>query len=301
MDLAIALRAFVRTVERGSVTLAARDLGVSQPAVTKHLRNLEQHSGTRLLERSPRIVRPTPQGQALYEASRAALTAIDAALEGIRQDGGTVEGLLRLHAPSCIGSRHLITIVMEFQAIHPAVTVDLVLEDRAVDLVYDGFDLALSYGHPVNQDVILRRIGLIRRILAAAPDLLARTGPFETLEALSRAPLVTTLSPRSRRDKLVLERDGETVEIPVNPTMRTNDAKVATRVLLAGQAAGAVQQNLVAEELADGRLVRILPDYEVKPTEAFLTYPSARLLRPAVRAFIDFVLPALRALPGVTA
>ena len=71
-----------------------------------------------------------------------------------------------------------------------------------------------------------------------------------TLEALSRAPLVTTLSPRSRRDKLVLERDGETVEIPVNPTMRTNDAKVATRVLLAGQAAGAVQQNLVAEELA---------------------------------------------------
>ena len=112
---------------------------------------------------------------------------------------------------------------------------------------------------------------------------------------------MTTLSPRSRRDKLVLERDGETVEIPVNPTMRTNDAKVATRVLLAGQAAGAVQQNLVAEELADGRLVRILPDYEVKPTEAFLTYPSARLLRPAVRAFIDFVLPALRALPGVTA
>lgn len=84
MDIAAALRAFVRTVERGSVTAAARDLSVSQPAVTKHLRNLERHVGARLLERSSRMVRPTVQGKALYEASRSALSTIDAALEGVR-------------------------------------------------------------------------------------------------------------------------------------------------------------------------------------------------------------------------
>ena len=87
MDLAAALRAFTRTVERGSVTGAARDLGVSQPAVTKHLRNLELHVGARLVERSARIVRPTSLGQTLYEASRSALMTIDAALEGVRRDG----------------------------------------------------------------------------------------------------------------------------------------------------------------------------------------------------------------------
>ena len=114
MDLALALKAFVRTVERGSLTAAAKDLGVSQPAVTKHLRNLEAHVGARLVERSTRVVRPTPLGLTLYEASQPALASIEAALEGLRRNMGSIEGLLRVHAPTCIGARHLHAIVMEF-------------------------------------------------------------------------------------------------------------------------------------------------------------------------------------------
>jgi DNA-binding transcriptional LysR family regulator len=299
MDLAIALRAFVRTVERGSVTGAARDLAVSQPAVTKHLRNLERHVGARLLERSSRIVRPTPQGQALYEASRSALASIDSALEGVRRDMGAIEGPLRIHAPACLGAKRLHPIVMAFQAEHPAVTVDLVLENRNVDLVYENFDLAVKYGRPEGQELIIRRLGLVRRILVASPEFLARVGPVDSLERLSAIDIVTTPAVVSPRDMLVLHRGGETIEVQVRATLRTNAAEVIAQTLLGGHAAGPVQHLFVTEDLAAGRLVRILPDYEVRPSEAFLAYPSVRFMRPVVRAFTDFAVPALRSIEGI--
>jgi DNA-binding transcriptional LysR family regulator len=299
MDLAIALRAFVRTVERGSVTGAARDLAVSQPAVTKHLRNLERHVGARLLERSSRIVRPTPQGQALYEASRSALASIDSALEGVRRDMGAIEGPLRIHAPACLGAKRLHPIVMAFQAEHPAVTVDLVLENRNVDLVYENFDLAVKYGRPEGQELIIRRLGLVRRILVASPDFLARVGPVDSLERLSAIDIVTTPAVVSPRDMLVLHRGGETLEVQVRARLRTNAAEVIAQTLLGGHAAGPVQHLFVTEDLAAGRLVRILPEYEVRPSEAFLAYPSVRFMRPVVRAFTDFAVPALRSIEGI--
>ncbi|MCM2477714.1 LysR family transcriptional regulator [Rhizobium sp. CG5] len=301
MDIGLALRAFVRTVERGSVTAAAKDLAVTQPAVTKHLRNLERHVGARLIERSTKAVSPTAQGQALYEASRAALATIDAALEGVRHDMGEVEGLLRLHAPSCIGAKHLHPIVMAFQQQHPAVTVDLVLENREVDLIYENFDLAIKYGRPAVQDLIIRRLGAIRRILVASPDLLQKTGPIDTLERLSEIGVITSAALLSPRDILALQGPGGAVEIVVRPVIRTNSADVISATLLQGHAAGPVQRLLVNEELASGRLIRILPEYEVKPTEAYFAYPSVRFMRPVVRAFTDFALPALRAIEGIDA
>lgn len=299
MDLAAALRAFIRTVERGSVTAAARDLGVSQPAVTKHLRNLESHVGARLVERSSRIVRPTALGQSLYEASRSALTTIDAALEGVRRDMGEIEGLLRVHAPTCIGVKHLHRIVLAFQEKFPTVTVDLVLEDRTVDLVYENFDIGVKYGRPEGQEIIIRRLGMVRRILVASPAFLARVGPIETIERLSEVDVITTAAVLSPRDSLTLVRDGRSVEAGVRAVLRTNNAMVITNTLLDGHAAGPVQHLLVADELADGRLVRILPEFEVKSQEVFWAYPSVRFMRPAVRAFTDFVVPQLRMVEGI--
>ncbi|WSG99527.1 LysR family transcriptional regulator (plasmid) [Rhizobium johnstonii] len=299
MDIAAALRAFVRTVERGSVSGAARDLGVSQPAVTKHLRNLEAHVGARLLERSSRVVRPTPSGQALYEASRSALLTIESALEGVRRDMGEIEGLLRVHAPSCIGAKHLHPIVMAFQEKFPTVTIDLVLEDRSIDLVYENYDLALKYGRPEGQDLIVRRLGQIRRILVASPAFLSRSGPIDDIDDLSKINVITTAAVLSPRDTLTLVRDGETTEVLVRPVLRTNNAQVIANTLLGGRVAGPVQHLLVSEELARGELIRVLPDYEVKSADVFLAYPSVRFMRPAVRAFTDFVAPALKAIDGV--
>lgn len=299
MDIAAALRAFVRTVERGSVTAAARDLAISQPGVTKHLRNLERHVGARLLERSARIVRPTPQGQALYGASREALATIEAALEGVRRDMGAVEGNLRVHAPSCLGAKHLHGIMMAFQRRYPDVTADLVLDNRDVDLVYENFDLAIKYGRPVDQELIIRRLGSVRRILVASPEFLNRFGPIDAVERLSEVGIIMSAALASR-DVLTLRRSsGEPVDVPVRAVLRTNNANVIAATLIEGHAAGPVQQLLVNDELTQGRLIHILPDYEVKPTEAFLAYPSVRFMRPVVRAFTDFAVPALRSVEGI--
>lgn len=300
MDIATALRAFIRTVERGSVTAAARDLNLSQPGVTKHLRNLERHVGARLLERSARTVRPTAQGQILYDASREALTTIDAALEGVRRDMGEIEGHLRVHAPSCIGAKHLHKILMAFQRQYPAVTADLILDNRDVDLVYENFDIAIKYGRPIHQDLIIRRLGSIRRILVAAPSFLECNGPIDSLDDLYRAGVIASSRSLSARDTLTLHnRHGETFDIPIRPVLRTNSAEVIASTLLEGHAVGPVQLLLVTTELAEGSLIHILQDYEVSPTEAFIAYPSIRFMRPVVRAFSEFAIEHLNSLEGI--
>jgi DNA-binding transcriptional LysR family regulator len=300
VDIAAALRAFVRTVERGSVTAAARDLKVSQPGITKHLRNLERHVGARLLERSSRIVRPTSQGQALYEASREALLTIDAALEGVRHDMGKAEGTLRIHAPSCIGTKHLHAIVMAFQRRYPAIAADLILENRDADLIYENYDVAIKYGRPANQELIVRRLGSIRRIIVAAPSFLELYGPIDTVEHLSAMRIVASSRSLTPRDTLtVSHKDRGTIDIPIQPILRSNSAAVIASTLLAGHAAGPVQQFMVAEELERGELVHVLPDYEVKPTEAFLAYPSVRFMSPIVRAFSEFIVAELRSIEGI--
>ena len=283
MDLAAALRTFIRTCERGSLSAAARDLSVSQPAITKQIKTLEEYVGARLLERSSRVVRPTSLGQSLYEASRSALATIDSALEGVRRDMGAVEGTLRVHSPSCIGAKHIHPIVTAFQERYPNVNVDLFLDDRRVDLVHENIDLGLKYGRPEGQDLIIRKLGLARRILVASPAFLKRNGPIKTIEQLSKASLVVTAMALSPQDRLVLKCGGETIEVSVRPILRTNNAQVCVDSLVSGRLAGPVQHLLVSKELAEGKLIRILPEYEVKSSDVYLSYPSVRFMRPAVR------------------
>jgi DNA-binding transcriptional LysR family regulator len=299
MDLASALRTFIRVVERGSMTAAASDLGVSQPAVSKLLRNLEAHTGARLLERSSRAMRPTAQGLALYEASGGALSAIDTAIEAIRNDVGAINGSLRLHGPACVGERHLHRIVMNFQDKHPAVAVDLTLENRSVDLIHENVDLAIRMGRPTDQNLIVRRIGFSKRILVASPDYLARCGPVRSSRDISDHDIIVTNASLSRGGILSLCKGDTTMEISVRPRLTTNNAQVLVDALKAGRGIGTVQVLLVADELEQGQLIRVLPEYEVKPTEFFLAYPSTKFLRPAVRAFVDFAVPALRRINGI--
>ncbi|KQV73278.1 LysR family transcriptional regulator [Rhizobium sp. Root1220] len=300
MDLNTALRSFIRTVEKGSITGAARDLGISQPAVTKHIVNLEKHVGARLLERTPKNVLPTAHGTELYEASRQAIASIDAALEGVRINMGEIEGNLRVHAPSCIGVQHFYGIVMEFQDMHPNISVDLVLDGRAVDLLYENFDVSLRYGKIEQQEVIARRIGWVERILVASPQFLDKVGPIASVDDLADLDVVSTFTSTSARNTLSLvRRDRSTTEIAIKPVLKTNNAHVVVDALLRGRGVGQVQRNLVIDLLARGELVRVLPEYAVKPTEAFLTFPSTKFMRPVVRSFVDFVMPKLRSIDGI--
>lgn len=299
MDLAAALRAFTRTVERGSITAAARDLSLSQPAVSKHIANLERRVQARLLERSSRLVRPTPEGQALYDASRSALASIDAAVEGASAATGMIEGTIRIHAPPCVGAKHLHALVLDFRRIHPGVTFELALEARTVDLIYENFDMAVVQERPAAQDLIIRRLGIARRILVASPAYLDRHGSIDTLQRLAEVPLVTTARSLTTKNHLLLTRNGIATELEVRPILQSNDAHVVAQTLLDGHAAGPVQSLMVTDELAERRLVRILPEWEARPSELFLSYPSVRYMRPAVRSFADFVLDRFKSVEGI--
>jgi DNA-binding transcriptional LysR family regulator len=298
MDLATALRAFVRIVERGSMTAAATDLGVSQPAVSKLLRNLEAHAGARLIERNSRALRPTAQGLSLYEAAGGALAVIDAALEEVRSDVAAIGGSLRLHGPACIGEGHLHRIVTNFQDRYPAVTVELILENRSVDLIHENVDLALRMGLPADQNTIVRRIGFSRRILVASPAYLCRRGRVSACEDLNGHDIVAT-NASLLGGILPLRRGDQKIEVSVRPKLITNNAQVLIDALKAGKGVGTTQVLLVADELKSGALIRVLPEYEIEPTEFFLVYPSSKFLRPTVRAFIDFAVPALQCIEGI--
>lgn len=300
MDLTAALRAFIRTVERGSITAAARDLGVSQPAISKLIRNLETHAGARLLERSSRTVRPTPTGLSLYEASGTSLATIDAALESARRDMEAVKGKLRLHGPVCLGESHLHSIVMAFQRQYPAVSVELTLENRAVDLIYENLDVAVRIGRPKEPSYVLRKVGMIQRILVAAPEYVAQHGPLRAPAALSKHDVAVTDAVLSRQGTITLVKGTRSSSVAIDPVLKTNNARVLIAALLAGQAVGPVQLPLVTNELATGQLVRVLPGYEVRPSELYIVYPTTRFLRPAVRAFVDFAGPALQAIEGIS-
>ena len=258
MNPASALRAFIRVVERGSMTAAASDLGISQPAVSKLLRNLEAHTGARLIERSSRAMRPTSQGLVLYKASGGALSAIDAAIEAVRSDAGAINGSLRLHGPACVGERHLHRIVMNFQDRHPAVTVDLILENQSIDLIHENVDLAIRMGRPTDQNVITRRIGFSRRLLVASPDYLARRGPVRSRKDINNHDLIVTNASLSRGGLLSLCKGNATTEIAVQPKLTTNNAQVLVDALTAGRGIGTAQVLLVAEELKRGQLIRVL-------------------------------------------
>ena len=244
-------------------------------------------------------MRPTSQGLVLYKASGGALSAIDAAIEAVRSDAGAINGSLRLHGPACVGERHLHRIVMNFQDQHPAVTVDLILENQSIDLIHENVDLAIRMGRPTDQNVITRRIGFSRRLLVASPDYLARRGPVRSRKDINNHDLIVTNASLSRGGLLSLCKGNATTEIAVQPKLTTNNAQVLVDALTAGRGIGTAQVLLVAEELKRGQLIRVLPQYELKPTELFLAYPSSKFMRPAIRAFIDFAVPALRKIEGI--
>lgn len=304
MDLAHALRLFGRIVETGSLSAAARDLGLGQPAASKTLRKLEDHCGARLLDRTARGMRPTPQGTGLYAACGSALRAIDRAVESVRAGAGAISGALTVHCPVCLGERHLHRIAGDFRARHPAVSIDLRLGNQGTDLVRDNVDLAFGHGRPSGQGVVQRKIGVTRRIFVASPGYLERNGPVRTIEDLQNHDLAVTDASLSQRGELELvgegKGEGAPVAIRVAPAIRTNSVHVLMRTLIEGRAVGTAQVLLVADELAAGRLVRVLPEREIRPSEIYLSFSSARLMSPAVRAFIDFAVPALRACEGVS-
>lgn len=296
MDRLDELRLLVAVVEAGSLAAAGRRLGHAPPVVTRAIAGLEERLGLRLLERSTRRLAPTEAGRHLVEHARRLLADYAEAMAAMAGEGSAPRGRLRVAAPLVFGRWHVAPILADFLAAQPAVTAELALSDRNADLLEEGLDVALRIGPLADSGLVARRVGQVRRMVAASPAWVAAHGLPERPEALAGVPAVIFASRATSPDWVFHAPEGGTLAIRVTPRLTVNEAEAAVAAAIAGHGPVSALSYQLAAALADGRLVRLLPGWEAPALPVSLVIPSARLVPARVRAFLDVAAPRLAAL-----
>jgi DNA-binding transcriptional LysR family regulator len=286
MDRLTSLAAFVRTVELGSQTAAAVELGLSRTMLGRHLQALEQRLGLRLINRTTRKQSLTEAGMAFFARCSAGLHELEAAERSVSSLHTEPRGTLRLNAPMSFGARHVAAAVAAYAERHPHVRVEMVLNDRLVDLVEEGYDLAIRIGRLSDSSLIARRLAPCRIVLCASPRYLERHGvPQRPADLARHNCLLYSYSADRNRWSFGTGTAAETVEISGNLVANNGDAVVAAA--LAGQGIALQPTFIVGDALRAGALVRLLPDHEVPGLDIHAVYPHPRNLSPKVRSFVD--------------
>ncbi|SFG84879.1 transcriptional regulator, LysR family [Duganella sp. CF458] len=289
MDQLAALRALRRVVELGSFTAAAEALGISHTIVSRQVRQLEEHLGAQLLNRTTRRFALTDAGRDYYESAREVLDLLDDADRNVGRHQSEPTGVLRINAPMAFGTIEVAQWLPGFMARYPGLQVDLLCNDRMVDLIEDGFDVALRLARALpDSTLVARRLATSKVLLVASPDYLRKHGaPAAPADLAQHNCLVYTAATRAN-EWILLGTDGTEHAVPVRGTLQAN-----TNVALRAAAAGGLgianaAAFIVREELERGALVEVLPGYTPKPRELYALYPQNRHLSPKVRAFVDY-------------
>jgi DNA-binding transcriptional LysR family regulator len=287
------LAIFVAIVDEGSLAAAGRKLRRSPPAVTRALAALEERAAARLVERTTRRCRPTEAGRRLAEHARQLLAGYGEAVG--EAAAGSVRGLLRVTAPLVFGRRHVTPVVTSFLDAYPGMRVELVLSDRNLDLIGDELDVALRIGPLADSSLVARRVGEVRRVLVASPSYLAGAPPLRAPADLARHDAVFT----STRPGPLEWRFGDGTRghaVRLVPRLIVNDVEAMLLAVRAGRGVGRALSYQVAEDVASGALIRLLPELEPPGLPVQLVVPSARHLSPKARSFIDHAARALATL-----
>jgi DNA-binding transcriptional LysR family regulator len=296
MDRIEELAIFVAIIDTGSLAGAAKRLKHSPPAVTRALAAVEQRVGTRLVERTTRRLAPTQAGRRFAERARALLNDYSGALSEISSDqGAPLRGLLRITAPTVFGRRHVAPLVTSFLDAHPGVRIELVMGERNLDLIDEGLDLAIRIGQLADSRLVARRVGEIRRTLIASAAYLRNHRELRNPRDLSKHDIVFYSgfgSPTEWR----FQARGRRQSIRLTPRIMVTDVDAMLSMVGAGRGVGRAFSYQVANEIASGKLVRLLPAFEPPPLPVQVVVPSSRLMAPAVRAFMDHAIKSLRTL-----
>jgi len=294
------LDCFRRVIEHGSISAAARALGVGQPAVSKQLRALEERLGVRLLERSTRGLEATPAGIGLYAGLPRLFEELDMLEDDVAASARGLSGRLRFHAPVAFGEMYLTRELIRFHAEHPRIVLDVVYEDRYVDLVKERADVALRIGTLSSPDLVARKLAVLPRVLVASPRYLRTKGRPKSPEDL-RAHNYVRNTARRQENVQVLTRGAERVELALESGLLVNNVFAVKDLLLAHAGVGQASRCFVDAELASGRLVEVLKDWSVASSTLYVVYPSRTLKTRRVNALVEFLAARLVTLPGVLA
>lgn len=287
MDRLAAMIAFAKVVDTGSFSAAARQLGVGQPAVSKSVAALESLLGTRLLTRSTRGLSPTEAGLAYYDHARRAIEAAEAAEQAARASGAGLSGRLRVSAAVTFARLHLVPLLDRFMARHPALSIDLILDDRPIDLIEEGVDLALRMGGLPEATAIGRRIGSSPRAALASPAYLARAGtPTQPSDLAGHAAILYT---QARGDDWTFARGDLVQSVTLRGRLRVSSAEGVRAAVLAGMGIAIAAHWMFAPELASGAVVPLFDGWRLPANELWAVYPGGRLASAKARALTDFI------------
>jgi DNA-binding transcriptional LysR family regulator len=288
-DLA-GLTLFAEVLERGGFRGAAKAIGISPSAVSHGIANLERRLGVRLLNRNTRSIAPTDAGIGLLTRLGPALRDIDAALAGLSEIGDQPAGVLRLTLPQSAASFLLVPHLSRFHERFPGIMLDLHIDNGLTDIVTRHFDAGIRLDESLEQDMIAVRIGGdLRSVIVAAPSYLAARGTPQSPEELQRHNCIRLKFPSGVIYQWELGKDGKEIEVAVSGTLILNDGYLMVEAVRAGAGLAHVFEDSVREDISQGRLVRVLEEWCPVYPGFFVYYPRQHQMRPALRAFIDFV------------
>jgi DNA-binding transcriptional LysR family regulator len=293
MDKLSSMRAFVKVVEHGSFSEAARSLRLSRSAVSKYVMELEQTLGVQLLNRTTRSASPTENGRAYYERSVAILADLEEADLALTSLQSEPRGLLRVNAPMSFGTLHLGPALAEFMGKYPELQIQLTLSDEQIDAVQEGFDVTLRIAELASSSLIARRLLGVGRVFCASPEYIKRRGAPEHPKDLKNHDCLTYGFLATGNQWKLTGPDGEHF-IPVPWRLCANNAEVLNHAVLKGHGIALLPTFIAGSALKSGMLVPVLEKYHAPEIALYAIYPPTRHLSSKVRLFIDFLLERFR-------
>jgi len=288
INLVTCMRVFTAVVDTGSFASASDKLDLSRGMATRYVAQLEQHLGVRLLNRSTRRLSLTEAGSEYYQRATQVLAMVEESEQSLAQEAAVPRGTLRLSSSVAFGIHHLGWVVTEYLQQYPGVQVDVVLNDRTVNLIEEGFDLAIRIGRELDPGLIARRIAPTEVVACAAPDYLKRMGTPAAPEDLTGHNCLS-YAYWSMGNEWHFRRDGMERKVAVSGNLRGNTGDILIDAAIKGLGILLQPSFLVYEALRDKRLVRILPEWQVDPLFVYAVYPDRKFLPSKVRSFIDFI------------
>ncbi len=289
MDRFLEMQTFNAVVDSGSFVKAAGALGVSKAAVSRHVVEMETRLGVRLLHRTTRRLSLTDEGQIFYARSKDLLAELAEAEDEITARSEAASGLLRINAPFTFGVQHLAPLWGEFMALHPQVKLEVTLADRLVDLVEEGYDIAIRIARLEASTLVSKQLTSTRMVLCASPAYLQQHGtPKHPHELADHA--VVAYSYWSTKDEWHFTGPaGQAVSVKTTPRLMTNNGDTCVAAALAGQGIVLQPTFLVGQDLAAGRLVELMPEFRSLALGIYAVYPTRKHVTPKVRALLDFL------------
>ncbi|MCY0964547.1 LysR family transcriptional regulator [Parathalassolituus penaei] len=289
MDRFQEMQVFVSVVDAASFVRAAESLDMSKAAVSRYISDLESRLGVRLLHRTTRRLSLTGEGSLFYERCKSLLQELDEAERELSCSAAEVGGVLRINAPVSFGVLYLASAWAGFRKLYPNVQLDITHSDRVVDLVEEGYDLAIRIGQLTSSSLISRRLGTTSLVLCASPEYLQKSPTVTCPDDLLNHSLLSYSYASGGNEWHFTGPDSESQTIRFQPAVRSNTGDVCATLALEGQGITLQPQFIVSEHLRSGRLVPMLPEYTARESGVYVVYPTRQFLAPKVRVLIDFL------------